>query len=66
MTIDPSLRTDCPPAIKGKITQLMNATVDAALAGSMHPHDAAQARQYRDHCRYDLERTILTHLGRSK
>ncbi len=65
MASDPNYRVEgLPPAIRGKVTQLMNASHDAAFAGSAHPDDMDSTREYEQVCRYELERTILTHLQR--
>lgn len=49
-----------PRPIKAKITQLINASREAAFAGSQPPEDRQAIREYQDVCRYNLERTIMT------
>lgn len=64
--MDPNFRTNCPPAIRGKITELINAAHEAAFAGTLDPQDAESVRNNRDWARYCLETTILTHLERAR
>ncbi len=65
MSQDPNYRVEgLPPAIRGKVTQLINAAHDAAWVGSAHPFDMDDIREYEHISRYELERTIMTHLER--
>lgn len=55
-----------PPAIKAKITQLVRASIELGFIGSQPPeyHEAIE-EEYLTR-RYNLERTIMTHLDRAK
>lgn len=60
---DPNYRIEgVPSAIRGKITQLMKASAEAALAGSMSPELADEVREYELVCRRNLEQTIVSKL----
>lgn len=64
---DPNYRVEgLPPAIRGKITQLMNASLDAAFSGSQEPEVCKQQIEYEKVCRYELERTIKTYLDKKE
>lgn len=63
---DPNYRVEgVPPSIRGKITQLMNATHDAAFSGMHDPDVSNQLIEYEKVCRYNLERTILTEIAKA-
>lgn len=55
-----------PPAIKAKITRLINDAKAEAFAGAQPPEEAQQLRDDLEWARYCLEQTILTHLKRNQ
>ena len=54
-----------PPAIKAKITQLVNAAHDAAFSGMADPVDRQAIDDYEIVSRYNLEQTIMTFLNKN-
>ena len=54
--------TDLAPAIKAKITAYRKASEAYAFIGSQDPEDHESIIQTLQEARYDLQRTILTHL----
>lgn len=63
---DPNYQVDgLPPAIKGKVTEMISAAFDYAFRGTLEDDDAFDAAVEGLHiARHDLERTIKTHLDR--
>lgn len=61
---DPNYRTDCPPAIKAKITELENAVFEYGLQAGRWTRLEDEISEAQT-ARYDLERTILTYLARA-
>jgi len=63
---DPNYQVDgLPPAIKGKVTEMISAAFDYAFIGTYENADAREAIEEGFHvARHDLERTIKTYLDR--
>ena len=61
---NPNYRTDCPPAIKAKITELENVVFEYGLQAGRWTglEDEISEAQI---ARYNLERAILTYLTRA-
>ncbi len=57
---------DIPRSIKAKITELINASNEEALAGSRDPAEAAAIREWAKEARYNLEATIQTVLKKAQ
>jgi len=55
-----------PPSIKGKITEFADACRSYAFKGSYDTYHAAEVEEAFHVARYDLERTIATHLEKAK
>lgn len=63
---DPNYNVDgLPPSIKGKITSALKAAQDYAFLGAAPPEDHDAVVENLQVARYDLERTIMTHLERA-
>lgn len=61
---DHNLATDLPTSIKAMITKYGNAARAYAWKGAAHPEDADAITEQFQIARYNLERTILTHLNK--
>lgn len=62
---DHNLETDCPPAIKAKITEFGKAMQDYAFCGAAPLDDQEDIVEAAQIARYNLERAVLTHLRRT-
>ncbi len=59
---DHNYRTDCPAAIKAKITELENQAIGYAYSRPSTKAEYSAARAAPQAARYNLERTILSHI----
>ena len=57
---------DIPTSIKAKITEMINAADQAAMAGSYSPEQAKESREWLTEARYNLEATIQTALKKAQ
>lgn len=62
---DHNLRTELPASLKAKITQHEAAIRELAFQGAAAPEDRQAILEHARHTRYELERTILTHIERA-
>lgn len=64
---DPNYQVDgLPPSIKGKVTELAEASMNYAFVGAADPLDMPGIEEAFHIARHDLERTVKTLLDREK